>query len=109
MTSIAGCWSRSREGRPAPPSWAGLKFFNVYGPREAHKGSMASVVWHAHRQILETGEVRLFKSNDPAYPDGGQRRDFVFVEDCIDHMLWLWRTPRGLGHLQQRDRNGPHI
>jgi ADP-L-glycero-D-manno-heptose 6-epimerase len=76
-------------GRPAPPSWAGLKFFNVYGPRETHKGNMASVVWKACWEILESGEVSLFKSNDPAYPDGGQQRDFVFVEDCIDHLLWL--------------------
>ena len=85
------------EGRPSPSSWAGLKFFNVYGPREQHKGSMASVVWHARRQILETGEARLFKSNDPAIPDGGQRRDFVFVDDCIDHMLWLWQRPEVSG------------
>jgi ADP-L-glycero-D-manno-heptose 6-epimerase len=54
---------------------------------------MASVVWRAHGQILATGEVALFKSNDPAYPDGGQKRDFVFVEDCIDHMLWLAAHP----------------
>jgi len=85
------------QGLPAPPSWAGLKFFNVYGPREGHKGPMASVVWQAHRQVLETGEVRLFKSNDPAYPDGGQKRDFVFVEDCIDQMLWLWDHPQVSG------------
>ena len=84
-------------GGPQPPGWAGLKFFNVYGPREAHKGKMASVVWHARRQILDTGEVRLFKSNDPAYPDGGQRRDFVFVEDCVGHMLWLWEHPEVKG------------
>lgn len=80
-------------GRPQPPLWAGFKFFNVYGPREAHKGKMASVVWQAFRQIHEGGEVRLFRSTDPAYPDGGQKRDFVFVEDCVDHMLWAWRTP----------------
>lgn len=84
-------------GGPQPPAWAGLKFFNVYGPREAHKGRMASVVWHARRQVLETGEVRLFKSNDPAYPDGGQRRDFVFVGDCVEHMLWLWENPKARG------------
>lgn len=84
-------------GGPRPPAWAGLKFFNVYGPREVHKGRMASVVWHARRQILETGEVRLFKSNDPAYPDGGQLRDFVFVGDCVEHMLWLWRNPKVAG------------
>jgi ADP-L-glycero-D-manno-heptose 6-epimerase len=80
-------------GGPVPPGWAGLKFFNVYGPREAHKQGMASVVWRAHGQILDTGEVALFKSNDPAYPDGGQKRDFVFVEDCLDHLLWLAAHP----------------
>jgi ADP-L-glycero-D-manno-heptose 6-epimerase len=80
-------------GGATPPGWAGLKFFNVYGPREAHKQGMASVAWQAHRQVLATGEVALFKSNDPAYPDGGQKRDFVFVEDCLDHMLWLAAHP----------------
>ncbi len=79
-------------GRPAPPRWAGVKFFNVYGPREGHKDRMASVVWHARRQILEGGEVRLFKSNDPAIRDGEQRRDFVFVGDCVEHLLWLWKS-----------------
>ncbi|MBX3394059.1 MAG: ADP-glyceromanno-heptose 6-epimerase [Phycisphaerae bacterium] len=85
-------------GAPCPPRWAGLKFFNVYGPREVHKGRMASVVWHAHRQIMDTGEMRLFRSNDPAIADGEQRRDFVYVEDCIDHMVRLWKhfAPNGL-------------
>ena len=81
----------SLAGRPEPPSWAGLKFFNVYGPRESHKGRMASVVFHAYNQVLSAGKVRLFKSTRPDLPDGGQMRDFVFVEDCLDHMLWLWR------------------
>lgn len=84
-------------GRPTPPSWAGLKFFNVYGPRETHKGDMASVIWKARAQVLEGGTVCLFKSDHPDYPDGGQRRDFVFVEDVIDHLLWLWETPRVSG------------
>lgn len=79
--------------KPAPPRWAGMKFFNVFGPRELHKGGMASVVWQARKQILKTGAMRLFKSNDPAIRDGEQRRDFVFVNDCIEHMLWLWRNP----------------
>jgi ADP-L-glycero-D-manno-heptose 6-epimerase len=78
--------------KSSPPKWAGMKFFNVYGPRESHKGRMASVVWQSYRQIRETGEVKLFRSNDPAYPDGGQTRDFVYVHDCIDHMLWLWQS-----------------
>lgn len=78
--------------KPAPPRWAGLRFFNVYGPRELHKGGMASVVWQARKQILATGAMRLFKSNDPAIKDGEQRRDFVYVGDCIEHMLWLWKN-----------------
>jgi ADP-L-glycero-D-manno-heptose 6-epimerase len=87
-------WALEQAARgSAPPRWAGLKFFNVYGPREEHKGRMASVVWHARRQILESGEMRLFRSNDPAIKDGEQRRDFVFVGDCIEHMLWLWKQP----------------
>ncbi|HEY5614861.1 MAG TPA: ADP-glyceromanno-heptose 6-epimerase [Bacteroidota bacterium] len=85
------------EGRKTPPRWAGLKFFNVYGPREAHKGAMASVVWKAYQQIMTNGEVMLFRSNDPAIKDGEQKRDFVFVEDCIDHMLWLWQSPHAGG------------
>ncbi len=80
-------------GEPCPPTWAGLKFFNVYGPRESHKGGMASVVWQAHRQILASGVMKLFRSNDPAIADGGQRRDFVFVGDCVDQAIWLARNP----------------
>jgi ADP-L-glycero-D-manno-heptose 6-epimerase len=80
-------------GRPCPPRWAGLKFFNVYGPRERHKGRMASVVFQAWRQIHATGSMKLFKSTDRAWPDGGQTRDFVFVEDNVDHLLWLWKNP----------------
>jgi ADP-L-glycero-D-manno-heptose 6-epimerase len=79
-------------GRPAPPKWAGLKFFNVYGPRETHKGRMDSVVFQTFRQIQATGEMKLFRSNDPAFADGGQLRDFVFVGDCVNHLLWLWRN-----------------
>ena len=82
---------------PSPRGWAGLKFFNVYGPREQHKAGMASVVWQAYRQIQASGRVKLFRSTDPQYPDGGQLRDFVFVEDCIDHMLWLWKNPHASG------------
>jgi ADP-L-glycero-D-manno-heptose 6-epimerase len=81
------------DGQPAPPSWAGLKFFNVYGPREAHKGRMASMIWQAYDQLIRTGEVMLFRSTDAAYPDGGQQRDFVYVADCISHLLWLWQHP----------------
>ncbi|MCZ2342017.1 MAG: ADP-glyceromanno-heptose 6-epimerase [Bacteroidales bacterium] len=81
-----------------PPRWAGLKFFNVYGPRETHKGRMASMVYHCREQILDCNRVRLFKSNDPRFSDGGQLRDFVHVGDCVEHMIWLWRHqhPGGL-------------
>jgi ADP-L-glycero-D-manno-heptose 6-epimerase len=85
------------QGRQTPPSWAGLKFFNVYGPRESHKGAMASVVWHARKQALATGDFALFRSNDPKFADGEQRRDFVSVEDCIDHLLWLRDHPEVSG------------
>ena len=85
-------------GRPAPPTWAGVKFFNVYGPNELHKHEMASVVWHARRQILATGTMRLFKSNDPRIADGQQRRDFVYVGDCLDHLIWL-AAQRGVAGL----------
>jgi ADP-L-glycero-D-manno-heptose 6-epimerase len=85
-------------GKPQPPKWAGMKFFNVYGPRESHKGRMASVVYQTWRQVKATGGMKLFRSTDPKYSDGGQLRDFVFVGDCIRHMLWLWKNaaPNGL-------------
>ncbi len=85
-------------GREQPPKWAGLKFFNVYGPREPHKGRMASVVYQTWRQVKATGGMRLFRSTDAEYPDGGQMRDFVFVGDCVAQMLWLWKNtaPPGL-------------
>jgi ADP-L-glycero-D-manno-heptose 6-epimerase len=75
-----------------PPRWAGLKFFNVFGPRESHKGRMASVAFQTYQQIQATGAMKLFRSTDPRYADGGQLRDFVFVQDCVEHMLWLWRN-----------------
>jgi len=69
-----------------PPFWFGLKFFNVYGPNEYHKGRMASVAFHAFNQA--DGVVRLFRSHNPAYPDGGQLRDFIYVKDVID-VIWF--------------------
>ncbi|MCL6525039.1 MAG: ADP-glyceromanno-heptose 6-epimerase [Thermoflavifilum sp.] len=73
----------------APPHWYGLKFFNVYGPNEYHKGRMASVVWHAYRQIQETGIVRLFQSHRPEYRDGEQLRDFIYVKDIVKICYWF--------------------
>ncbi len=72
-----------------PPHWYGLKFFNVYGPHESHKGRMASVVFHAYNQIKENGTVQLFRSHNPDYADGEQLRDFVYVEDVVSVIEWL--------------------
>ena len=72
----------------------GIKFFNVYGPNEYHKGDMASVVFKAFNQIRETGRVRLFRSHREDYGDGEQKRDFVYIRDVLEMMIWLWRHPR---------------
>lgn len=72
-----------------PPHWYGLKFFNVYGPNEYHKGRMASVIWHSFLQIREHGYVKLFKSHRPDYKDGQQLRDFIYVMDLIKVCHWL--------------------
>jgi ADP-L-glycero-D-manno-heptose 6-epimerase len=72
-----------------PEKWYGVKFFNVYGPNEYHKGNMKSVVAQAFKQINETGKVKLFKSYKDGYEDGGQLRDFVYVKDCVDAMISL--------------------
>ena len=76
---------------------AGIKFFNVFGPNEYHKGDMTSMVFKAFRQIRKTGRVRLFKSCKPEYPDGGQMRDFIYVKDAVDVLWWL---------LNHREVNG---
>src|SRR5579872_912152 len=72
-----------------PPFWAGLKFFNVYGPNEYHKARMASVIWHSFHQIKKQGVVKLFKSHRPDYKDGQQLRDFVYVKDLLKVCYWL--------------------
>ncbi len=72
-----------------PPFWAGLKFFNVYGPNEYHKGRMASVIFHAFRQINENGGMKLFRSHNPKYSDGGQLRDFIYVKDVVEVCYFL--------------------
>lgn len=71
----------------------GLKFFNVYGPNEYHKGEQRSVVHRAYGQAKKSGEVRLFKSYNPSYADGEQKRDFVYVRDCVEAMWWLINNP----------------
>ncbi|WP_439471010.1 ADP-glyceromanno-heptose 6-epimerase [Brevundimonas sp.] len=77
----------------APSQWAGLKFFNVYGPNEYHKGGMKSVVAQIWPKVQAGEPVTLFRSHNPNYADGGQMRDFVFVEDVVDIIDWLLETP----------------
>lgn len=78
---------------PLPPQWAGLKFFNVYGPNEYHKGEHMSVVCKLWPQVSAGASARLFKSYKPDYKDGGQIRDFVHVDDCVSVILWLLANP----------------
>lgn len=74
---------------PIPPQWVGLKFFNVYGPNEYHKGEQMSVISKLYPQVALGASAKLFKSYNPDYEDGGQLRDFVYVRDCVDVMLWF--------------------
>lgn len=78
-----------RRGAPRPPQWAGLRFFNVYGPNEHHKGRMASVLLHKFNEVRRGEPARLFRSDRPGIADGEQKRDFVHVDDCVAVMLWL--------------------
>ncbi|MBA3649675.1 MAG: ADP-glyceromanno-heptose 6-epimerase [Chitinophagales bacterium] len=77
------------EQRETPPFWCGLKFFNVFGPNEYHKGRMASVIFHGFNQIKQTEKVRLFRSHNPQYEDGKQLRDFIYVKDVVEVMFYL--------------------
>ena len=85
------------DGAPTPPQWVGLKFFNVYGPNEYHKGAMQSIVAKTFPVASAGGPVTLFRSHNPDYPDGGQLRDFVSVRDCVSVMLWLVDHPETSG------------
>lgn len=80
-----------------PPFWAGLKFFNVFGPNEYHKGRMASVIFHAFNQIQTTGTARLFRSHNPNYKDGEQIRDFIYVQDVVQICNWLMQQQPASG------------
>lgn len=80
-----------------PPFWAGLKFFNVYGPNEYHKGRMASVIFHAFKQIQETGGIKLFRSHRPEYKDGAQLRDFIYVPDVVQICYFFFTNRRSSG------------
>ena len=92
-------WAVSQPEKPY--FWAGLKFFNVYGPNEYHKGRMASVILHAFRQIRENGSMQLFRSHNPNYVDGGQMRDFIYVKDVVEvcYFLLHHRTHSGIYNL----------
>jgi ADP-L-glycero-D-manno-heptose 6-epimerase len=85
------------EQKEKPFFWAGLKFFNVYGPNEYHKARMASVVWHAFNQIKDTGKMKLFRSHNPKYKDGGQLRDFVYVKDVVEVCMFLMHHRKDSG------------
>ncbi len=80
-------WALAQE--TTPPFWAGLKFFNVFGPNENHKGRMASVVYHAFHQIKDKGSLKLFQSHRTDYADGEQIRDFIYVKDLLN-LMWFW-------------------
>ncbi len=81
------------DGDRLPPQWVGLKFFNVYGPNEYHKGRMRSVAAQIHAEASAGRPARLFKSHRPDYADGAQLRDFIYVEDCVEVIRWLLANP----------------
>jgi ADP-L-glycero-D-manno-heptose 6-epimerase len=84
-------------GHPVPPQWAGLKFFNVYGPNECHKGDMRSVINKLYPLVKNGNDVTLFKSHKSEYFNGGQLRDFIYVKDCVQVILWLLENPHVSG------------
>ncbi|HLG02111.1 MAG TPA: ADP-glyceromanno-heptose 6-epimerase [Bacteroidia bacterium] len=79
------------EQERTPPHWYGMKFFNVYGPNEYHKGRMASVIFHAFNQITATGSMKLFRSHRSDYKDGAQLRDFIYVKDVVEVLVFLYK------------------
>jgi ADP-L-glycero-D-manno-heptose 6-epimerase len=98
---------RAAKGEKLPPQWAGLKFFNVFGPNEYHKGAMMSVLTRRFDDIKAGGVVELFKSHRDGIADGDQRRDFIYVDDVVRVMMWLMATPSvsglfnvGTGHAR---------
>lgn len=88
-------WAEGQQDRPK--QYVGLKFFNVYGPNEYHKGAMASVIFHGYKQVKESGRLRLFKSYRPDYEDGGQLRDFVYVKDICKVIEFFMENPEVSG------------
>ena len=88
-------WAIAQELKPL--FWAGFKFFNVYGPNEYHKGRMASVIFHAFNQIKKTSGMKLFRSHNPEFKDGEQQRDFIYVKDVVDVLLYFMETRKASG------------
>ncbi len=89
------CWAVDQNTKPY--FWSGLKFFNVYGPNEYHKGRMASVILHAFNQITQSGKMKLFRSHNSNYRDGEQLRDFVYVKDVVSVCIYLMETRKNSG------------
>ena len=94
---------RKRDPQYTPTHWFGFKFFNVYGNHEQHKGAMASVIWHFYNQIKLSGEVKLFRSHVDWCGDGQQKRDFIYVDDVVNVLIWAYNfrknTPSGIYNL----------
>jgi ADP-L-glycero-D-manno-heptose 6-epimerase len=90
------CWIL--EQTASPPHWVGLKFFNVFGPNEFHKGRMASVIFHAFHQINQNGSLKLFQSHHPDYEHGGQIRDFIYVKDLLE-LIWFWHQKKEINGI----------
>ena len=88
-------WALKQSDKPY--FWAGIKFFNVYGPNEYHKSRMASVIFHAYNQIKQTGKLKLFKSHNPDYKDGEQKRDFIYVKDAVDVLFFMMLQRKNTG------------
>jgi ADP-L-glycero-D-manno-heptose 6-epimerase len=88
---------RATKKQALPPQWAGLKFFNVFGPNEYHKGEMMSLVAKRFDDVRSGRIVKLFKSHRPGIEDGDQRRDFIYVDDAVAVVRWLMETPRVSG------------
>ena len=96
---------RAARGERLPPQWAGLKFFNVFGPNEYHKGTMMSVLARRFDDVKAGRPVQLFKSHREGIADGDQRRDFIYVDDVVRVTMWLLATPACQRHLQRRHRH----
>jgi ADP-L-glycero-D-manno-heptose 6-epimerase len=88
-------WALKQDKKPY--FWSGLKFFNVYGPNEYHKGRMASVIFHTFNQIQKTGSMKLFQSHNPEFKDGEQMRDFVYVKDVVNILYFLMHHRKDSG------------